>query len=108
MPPVIPLALAMSIAHQPVRDSDTASGNQDPAERGRGAKGCRGRHGGAHEDVAHAVDDHEALDGGAGGLVAGRQRELEEGETVCWPQDGVDAKADADGGEEVGGRYDGR
>lgn len=101
-----PLALAMAPTHGAVDKGHGAAGDEDPAQTLAVAKVGGGVDGQSHENIAGAVDGHEAVDhflvGGRGGRF-----EFKEGEGVARPDDGVDAEAHEDGGEHAGGHFEG-
>lgn len=80
---------------------DGRPGHQSPPARLSGPKVRRKVSGQAHEEVARAVDDHQARDE----LLVGRRRgqvEFKDGEGVERAHDRVDAEAEPDCAEDVG------
>lgn len=99
---MIPLALPIHPTDRPIHPRDPTGRNQNPAQHPLIPPICRRVDRQAHEDVARPIHDHQAVDHR---LVRDRawRLELEEGERVLRPDDGVDAEADEDGGEGAGG-----
>lgn len=85
--------------HLTPRDQDSAQRPAVPKVRGR-------VDGQAHEDIPHAVDDHQAVDEPPFGCRDG-SRKFEELERVERTEDGVDPEADEDGGEDGGDDVEG-
>lgn len=92
----------VNLADSAIHNRYAAGSEQDPPQCLAATTERGSIDGQAHENVPHAVNDHEAVDDILIQWGSGRL-EVEELEGVTGSDDGVDAESNEDGGEDVGG-----